>query len=344
MKIDYIVVGLGLAGIAFIEQLKQHNKTFIVFEDNSQNSSKVAGGMFNPVILKRFTPVWQATEQLKIAIPFYKKLEQKLNCTLIRYIDIKKSFKTIEEQNNWYFACDHPKLKNYLSKDIQENTNSCIIAPNGLGKVTNVGNINTKILLDNYKKEISDFVIEEKFIHSKLQVASDKIQYKYINAKHIVFCEGYGIKQNPFFKNLPLKEAKGELLEIKTGNLKIDFILKSSVFIMPLSTDTYKVGATFNWKDKTNLPTENGRQELIDKLKKTITCDYKITNQVAGIRPTVKDRRPLIGTHKTHKNVHLLNGLGTRGVMLAPILSKKLFQAIENNKEIEKEINLNRFY
>jgi len=344
MKIDYIVVGLGLAGISFIEQLKQHNKSFFVFEDNSQNASKVAGGMFNPVILKRFTPVWQAVEQLKIAIPFYKDLEKKLNCSLIKYMDIKKGFKSIEEQNNWYIACDHPKLKNYLSKDIQNNTNTCIIAPNGLGKVKNVGYINTKLLIDKYKKKISDFLIEEKFIHSKLQIAQDKIKYKNISAKNIVFCEGYGIKQNPFFKNLPLKEAKGELLEIKSENLKIDFILKSSVFVMPLTTDTYKVGATFNWKDKTNLPTEPGKQELIDKLKKTITCNYKITNHIAGIRPTVKDRRPLIGTHKTYKNIHLLNGLGTRGVMLAPTLSKKLFIAIENNKEIEKEINLNRFY
>lgn len=344
MKLDYIVVGLGLAGIAFVEQLKQHNKTFVVFEDDSQNSSKVAGGMFNPVILKRFTPVWQAIEQLKVALPFYKNLENKLNCKLIQYIDIKKSFKSLEEQNNWYLACDNPALKDYLSKDIQQNSNPCIIAPNGLGKVTNVGKIETKTLLDSYKKNIANLVIKEKFKHADLQISDTEINYKNITAKHLVFCEGFGIKQNPFFKALPLKEAKGELLEIEAKDLKIDFILKSSVFVMPLNKDTYKVGATFNWKDKTNLPTKEGKEELLNKLKKTITCTYKIKNQVAGIRPTVKDRRPLIGTHNLYKNLHLLNGLGTRGVMLAPILANKLFQAIENNKAIEKEINLNRFY
>jgi hypothetical protein len=31
---------------------------------NSQNSSKIAGGLYNPVILKRFSEVWQAQEQL----------------------------------------------------------------------------------------------------------------------------------------------------------------------------------------------------------------------------------------------------------------------------------------
>ena len=54
MKLDYIVVGLGLAGLAFIEELIEANKSFLVFEDNSQTSSLVAGGVYNPVILKRY--------------------------------------------------------------------------------------------------------------------------------------------------------------------------------------------------------------------------------------------------------------------------------------------------
>ena len=45
MKVDYIIVGLGLAGLAFVEELIQANKSFIVFEDDSQTSSLVAGGV-----------------------------------------------------------------------------------------------------------------------------------------------------------------------------------------------------------------------------------------------------------------------------------------------------------
>ena len=78
MKVDYIIVGLGLAGLAFVEELIQANKSFIVFEDDSQTSSLVAGGVYNPVILKRFSPVWNAKEQLAIALPFYENLEKKI--------------------------------------------------------------------------------------------------------------------------------------------------------------------------------------------------------------------------------------------------------------------------
>ena len=77
MKLDYIVVGLGLAGLAFIEELIAANKSFLVFEDRSQTSSLVAGGVYNPVILKRYSPVWNAKEQLAVALPFYERLEKK---------------------------------------------------------------------------------------------------------------------------------------------------------------------------------------------------------------------------------------------------------------------------
>ena len=94
MKVDYIIVGLGLAGLAFCEELLAANKTFIVFEDNSQTSSLVAGGVYNPVILKRYSPVWNAKEQLNVALPFYEALEKKMNIKFDEKFVIKKSFKS----------------------------------------------------------------------------------------------------------------------------------------------------------------------------------------------------------------------------------------------------------
>lgn len=72
--IDYIIVGLGLAGTAFCEKLRQYNKTFVVFNDDSQRSSVVAGGLSNPVILKRFTMAWRANELMPVAKEFYAGL------------------------------------------------------------------------------------------------------------------------------------------------------------------------------------------------------------------------------------------------------------------------------
>lgn len=106
----------------------------------------------------------------------------------------------------------------------------------------------------------------------------------------------------------------------------------------------YKVGATYNWKDKTDLPTEEGKTELVERIKEIINCEFEIVSHFGGVRPTVRDRRPIIGTHDKQQSLHLLNGLGTRGVMLGPAMAKDLFDFIENKKPLDPTIDIQRFY
>jgi glycine/D-amino acid oxidase-like deaminating enzyme len=105
----------------------------------------------------------------------------------------------------------------------------------------------------------------------------------------------------------------------------------------------YKVGATFNWTDKTSNPSEEGKIELIDKLAKVINVPYKIIDQTAGIRPTVAGRRPLVGKHPKHQNLAILNGLGTRGVMIGPTVAKALYNHLEKQEDLDTEIDIKRF-
>ena len=345
MNVDYIIVGLGLAGLAFAEVLGKNNKSFVVYEDNSQTSSLVAGGTYNPVILKRFTPVWNGHEQLQVALPFYEELEHKLTSEFDTKFATKKVFSSVGDQNNWFAALDKPNLSRYMKSKISKEPINGIIGDFGFGELEGTGRLDTQKLLHCYKEYLlqQDKLKKEQFEYSEIQFEDDSIIYKDVSVKKIVFCEGFGLKQNPFFKDLPLNGTKGETLTIHAPDLNIDFLLKSSVFVLPLGDDVYKVGATFNWTDKTSIPTEEGKNELEEKLKKTINVPYKIIDQSAGIRPTVKDRRPLVGLHSKYQNLAVLNGLGTRGVMIAPTVSKQLFDHIENNIPLDKEIDIMRF-
>ena len=345
MKVDYIIVGLGLAGLAFVEELIEARKTFIVFEDDSQTSSLVAGGVYNPVILKRFTPVWNGKEQLDFALPFYKKIEKKLNIKIDQKFVIKKSFKSIEDQNNWFAALDKPRLKDYLDAELDTKSYNGVLADFSFGNVNETGRIDTKKLVESYRDylEESQLIRYENFNHQELIFEDGAVTYKDINASRIVFCEGFGIIQNPYFNYLPLNEAKGELLTIHAPDLNIDFLLKSTLFVMPLGDNLYKVGATFNWTDKTSNPSEEGKEELVEKLKKVINVEYTIVSQSAGIRPTVAGRRPLVGVHPKYNQLVVLNGLGTRGVMIAPTMARNLFNHLEFNEDLDKEINIKRF-
>ncbi len=345
MKVDYIIVGLGLAGLAFVEELLEANKTFIVFENNSQTSSLVAGGVYNPVILKRFSPVWNAKEQLAVALPFYERLEKKFDTKFDEKFVIKKVFKSIEDQNNWFTSFDKPKVAPFLDATLDKQKYEGVLEEYHYGNVKDAGRIDTFHLIETYRNYLKEnnFIRFEKFNHLEIIFDDDVIKYQDLEANKIVFAEGFGVKENPYFKHLPLDEVKGESIIIHAPDLKIDFLLKSTLFVMPLGNDTFKIGATFNHKDKTSIPSEEGKQELVEKLKKVIDVSYKIIDQTAGIRPAVKDRRPLVGIHQKHQNLGILNGLGTRGVMIAPLLAKELFNHIENDEKLDEESDIKRF-
>jgi len=115
---DYIIVGCGLAGIALCEVLKKRRKTYIVFDNASQQSSIVAAGLYNPVILKRFSPVWESKQQLEL-IPTYHSIEQDFKITIDYKEKILRRFNSIEEQNLWFNAADKPQLEPYLSCKIR---------------------------------------------------------------------------------------------------------------------------------------------------------------------------------------------------------------------------------
>ncbi|WP_456440840.1 NAD(P)/FAD-dependent oxidoreductase [Psychroserpens sp.] len=344
-QVDYIIVGNGLAGIAFCEQLRKHNKDFIVFDNQSQQSSIVAAGLYNPVILKRFTKVWNSKFQLELAIPKYKELEELLHIKLDYKIPVYRKFTSIEEQNDWFTASDKPGLCDFLSTTLIKNKNPSIHAEFGFGEVLHSGRINTSQLITSY----SDFLdkenklYKEEFHHNQLEVQQHSVQYKNVIAKYIVFAEGFGLMKNSFFNKLPLNGTKGEMLTIKAPELKMNFILKSSIFIVPLGDHLYWIGATYEREDKTHSITSEAKEELIDKLKKIINCDFEIIQQVAGIRPTTNDRRPLVGAHPEDKNLFVLNGLGTRGVMMSPFVADQLFNHIEQGIDLDKEIDIKRF-
>ena len=344
--IDFIIVGNGLAGICFAEIALQNNKSIMVFDDDSQPSSKIAGGLYNPVVLKRFSEVWKAKEQLEIAFPLYHSIEKKLNIVFDYKIPIYRRLSSIEEQNNWFHAADKPNLSPFLSSNLVNKSISNINSSFGFGEVLKTGYLDVATLIKNYSDYLknSNRYVSERFDYNKIVILDKQIQYKDFKAKHIIFAEGFGMHANPFFNNLPLDGTKGELLIIKAADLKLNVVVKSNVFILPLGNDFYKVGATYDWKDKSNRPTLEGKNELVENLKDLITCDFEIVNHFAGVRPTVKDRRPLVGSHFLHKNLHILNGLGTRGVMLGPYLAQQLFNTIVGNIPLEDEININRIY
>lgn len=343
--LDYIIVGAGLSGISIAEELLARGKKIIVFDDGSQNSSTVAGGLYNPVILKRFTLAWNADEQLKIAMPIYRGLEKKLGVPILEELPVYRKFSSVEEQNNWFAAMDKPALSKFLDSKLVSILNPNIPSNFSFGKVLGTGRLDTGVLIKEYKSFLRErsLLQENSFQYQDLLIEDKAVTYKEFKARKIIFCEGFGMKKNPFFNYLPLHGNKGEYIIIRAPELKLDFAVKSSVFILPLGKDLYKVGATYDNRDSDPEPTVKAKENLVSQLNKLITCDFEVINQLAGIRPASRDRKPLVGQHPGKRVLYCCNGFGSRGVLIAPAIAKNLVEHIEDGEAIDPETDIKRF-
>lgn len=342
---DFIVVGLGFAGITFSHQLLKKDQRFVVFDRCEKNATRVAAAVYNPVILKRFTPVWCAEEQIRQLKQTFSEIEQLLGEKLDYPMPVYRRLTSVEEQNNWFSACDNPKLSPFLIPSILPNNNPYLNADFGLAQVQHTGRIDTQKLTDTFQHFLykKGCLVKEYFDYSELIIYPDKVVYKGIEARNIVFCEGFSLKQNPYFNYLPLTGCKGEVLTIKSDDLHLDGVLKGNGFIIPMGNNLYKVGSTYDRENLSDNITEKAQKELLDKLYVLTSASYELKDQQAAVRPTVSDRRPLVGRHPEYRNLFVVNGLGTRGSMIGAYASQVLSDFIFNKKDIPQPMNIQRF-
>jgi len=317
----------------------------MVIDGPQPAASKVAGGVVNPVVLKRFTPIWNLPQFFEAALPFYTMMADRIGVNFLQEVSLLRVLNSVEEQNDWLVASDKRSLSSFLSAEVFKNSNPNVLAPFGYGGVKEVFQINTPLLLDAYRTDLiqKEQLLSESFEYEALQLdAATGIEYKNYRARKLVFAEGAGAIHNPLFSLDCLIPKKGEYIVFKSAELNLDAILKGPIFIIPLGNHLYKAGATFDHHGKSPEITETGKLQLETAVRKLIHCPFEVVDQMAGMRPTVKDRRPLLGTIE-HPSVLFYNGLGTRGLGMAPLLSQQLYDYAENDTPLPSEVNITRF-
>ncbi|MGZ3899284.1 MAG: NAD(P)/FAD-dependent oxidoreductase [Bacteroidia bacterium] len=343
---DFIIVGRGLAATVLAHTFKTNNLAFkVIGSPNLSHSSLVAAGIWNPIVFKRLTASWLAHQTVPFLINFYSECEKRLNKKFVYQKPILKPFAEEQEQNLW-----QKKSKNELFEflgDIVELDSEVFKGCSVSGKagvVNQSGNIDVAEFINETADFFKDNYIDEIFDHSKLIHNDTDISYGEIKARNIIFCEGNLVKNNLYFNWVPMKPAKGEVLTISSEISLNNHILNKGNFILQNPDGNFKTGATYEWDDLTEHPTQKGKEELEIKLKKIISAPYNILKHEAGIRPSSVDRRPVIGAHPLHKNIFLFNGLGTKGVMLAPYFANNFVLCYLQKQPLNSEADIKRFY
>lgn len=344
--IDFIVVGQGLAGSLLGLELIRQGKEVMIFDRPDKNiSSLVAAGLYNPVTGRRFTKTWLADELFPFLTDYYHQLEQELSARFFYPKPIFRPFIDRKEQNDIAIR-DHPgALGPYIDRIQYEPLESSIIR-NKLGGLflKQTGYLDLPEFLRCMRQwfDARGCLREAWFDPDKMIINDDHVIYQDIQAGKVIFCEGVSAMNTRFFSWLPFRPVKGEILFAELDELP-DFIFNRQIFILPLEDNLCKVGATYDWEAINTSPSVKAKKNLESKLLPLLNVNFKIVRHIAGIRPATRDRRPLIGLHPEYNNLGIFNGLGSKGVSMAPYFARMFVNYLVNNMELIKEVHINRF-
>lgn len=339
-----LIVGAGLAGICIAYQLHKKQIPFQIIDSGNNVSTDIAAGIINPIVFRRVTTSWRITDLLPAARDFYAELSAAWGNTYFKEIPIRRAFSHQQEIDLWEKKQVLEEFTPYL-KPLGEDDAKCdtVINTFGTGKVYQSGYVEASLLLRDGLKwlESENYLRKETFDHSKLD--PEMCNYQGDTFENIIFCEGYQGIYNPWFSYLPLEATKGEVLTIEAKGLTQEESINRKCFVMPIGNHRFKVGATYEWNSPNTELTEAGRDLICDNFRSLTEEKFTVVEQKAGIRPTVLDRRPLIGSHHQYEKLKIFNGLGAKGFLIAPLLAQEFVLSIESGKTLDKEVNVERY-
>ncbi len=346
IKNKYLIIGQGLAGTILTWKLLQQGHEVIIIDQNHQHaSSKIAAGLINPITGRRFVKSWMIDELLPAAKKTYQNIEAQENISIFHERDFMWVLENVGDENEFSRREGDESYVPYIAESKEVSDWIYNIKNSDHRKFLNqCAQVDLPSMIQHFQsKWVKEGILRvEKFEYKDLQPTDDGIVYKDLKANKIIFCEGNRATQNPHFNNLHFNISKGEVLIAKIPNLQSSMIIKNGVTIAPIDKELFWIGSTFTWKEENDFPSREGKKSLVEKLQNAVTTPFEIVDHLAAFRPTVFDRRPLMGAHPEFNNYLIFNGFGSKGASLVPYWASQFVDFLANTKELSKEVSILR--
>jgi len=346
MIIDYLIIGQGLAGSLLAWELIHRGCKVVIIDNGKENASQVAAGLINPITGMRFVKSTDVDILLPIAKQCYSQLADVFHQTFYIEKPMLRLFRSEKELTHCLKQLDHPDYQDYLGPITPpDQPEKNIATPFGFLQQKQTGYLLTRPLLSRLK----DFFIARhcyrladiKYRDIQLQPT---LRWRDIFPKQIIFCEGHHATTNPWFSWLPFQPVKGEILTLEHQSQLPDKILNFGDWLIPLNSQNIRIGATFDRENLNTLPTERGKNDLLNALKPISAnlTQATLINHQANIRPCTLDKQPFIGHHPQHPQLAIFNGFGAKGGLQIPWYSQHFVDALLN--KATPPSNIQRYY
>lgn len=340
---DLLIIGGGFAGLSCAMEAINRGLSFDIIDHTYlRASTRIAAGIINPITGRKYQLQEQFDAMSAHAYSAYKKIELLTGRKILHQLPIFKMHKSESALEAWQYACQQhgtpPQVQLLMpvqpwQKHVDYRFGHIVVEGGG-----RVDAHQLYAAVDDIHK-----IKSIAFDYAALEIYDDKCVYQSEIYQHVIFCEGYQVTTNPWFNHIHIRPSKGECLLVQIPHLNCPIILQKNMFIVPYGDDRYWVGGTNDFIADDDTPTAIKYDELLDGLRDTIRIPFTVEQQYAAIRPTMRDRRPAVGTHLQHNRLHILNGLGTKGALLGPYHAQMLFNTIFNKQPIDQKVDVRRF-
>jgi len=346
--IDFLIIGQGLAGSLLAWELVQRGCTVVIVDNGQENASQVAAGLINPITGMRFVKSADVDTLLPTAKHCYSQLAAFFQQEF--YIDkpMLRIFRSDSEFKNAAKRLSNPDYQAFLG-DIQPPGKifNHLATPVGFLEQQQTGYLLTRPLLNCLKAFFiaKDSYRQADFDYRDMQL-QPSLRWQDISPRQIIFCEGHRATQNPWFSYLPFQPVKGEILTLEHQAQLPDKILNYGNWLIPLNTHQIRIGASFDRENLDTLPTEQGKNDLLNTLSQISPALTHATliDQLANIRPCTLDKQPFLGNHPQHKQLAIFNGFGAKGSLQIPRYSQHFADTLLNGTPPPHSCNIQRHY
>ncbi len=330
-SVDYLVIGQGLAGSVFAWMaLERGRRVLVVDREEAATSSKVAAGIVNPIPGKRLVRQWRFEEVWPVAKEFYRARTP--DCFHER--SVLRLLRTPDELNRWERRRLDP------SYDAVWESEPAVVDPEAFHPV-----------LGAFETRSGGWLNVPRFLNAAREALIARDAYRTgegipanVKASQVVWCQGFEATRNGPFAWLPMRSGKGQILDLSIPGFAETRIVNGGKWLLPMGGDRYRTGSTFEWDATDPSPNAAGREELEAALAEILRLPFQVHESEAAFRPMAKQGHPILGTHPQEPGQAIFNGLGAKGVLLAPFFARQLLDHLETGSPVDREVDVRGYW
>jgi len=338
---DYGIVGQGLAGTLLHHYLSQSGQSVCIWDAGGSSCSKISSGILNPLTGRKFVKSWMFDELLKEAKCVYPKLEEALGENFFYERPIYRALPDRQAELEWDYRSSLPEYEPYIGS-VSSNNDLPLHLHRDRPFVSILRGHQLRInrFLASYRKSLIEKgqYYKEFWMHSALKRDGDLWNYRGMRCRNLVFSEGAAAAKNPYLAALPFNLSKGEALTMRMDQ-PLRAIVKKGIFSVPWSSDRWWLGTANFWNYDDETPTPEGLGRILDRFSEMYNLEPgPVLEQMGAIKPTVKDRRPLLG--EVEQSMFVFNGLGSKGASLGPYFARQMAEFMVSGKPVLQSVNI----